>query len=251
MYWRAADSVSLAMATAFVWGLVLLGFLGPSDAKLVFSAVVPHGDFVYDPSLVHGMLLEFPPSSLSQLLAVCCGAERLSLCHWLSSPGRRAYEHCTRERADELAQDRLCVRLGMVHRVRKKGSATFSAVIMATAVSNRCCTLARCAGQGGSVELHRNATKLAVALEASAPELILLSTPHGLEDSDDFLVCRSRSDPTTSSDPTASPTASPSMSSPAPSTLYHRPTAGMVSPSVSPTLISSDPTLSPAISGGS
>ena len=49
------------------------------------------------------------------------------------------------------------------------------------------------AGQGGSVELHRNATRLAVALEASAPELILLSTPHGLEDSDDFLVCKAGS----------------------------------------------------------
>lgn len=43
-------------------------------------------------------------------------------------------------------------------------------------------------GANGSVQLHGNATNLAAAIAATRPELIFLSTPHGLEDSNDFVL---------------------------------------------------------------
>ena len=44
--------------------------------------------------------------------------------------------------------------------------------------------------QNGSVVLHQNAVSLGHAIAKARPELIFLSTPHGLEDTNDFMVYR-------------------------------------------------------------
>jgi len=84
------------MLPSYFRGVQLLLLMRPCAAKVVVAAVLPHGDFVYDPSLIHGA--------------------------------------------------------------------------------------------NGSTALHGNATLLAQAITAARPDLLFLTTPHGLEDTHDFLL---------------------------------------------------------------